>query len=142
MRRTSRAIRRADRTLAPFQKRRHHSALFALHGVGVGGYDRVCRRDVYHCEAAGLQKDAACIAGRHRRKCDFWRAAPPTRLALTGYLRMSRACCLAIALIAFISYAHADEQNRTVQTDTSPIENPRCRVRNRHCLTLSTTLLR
>ena len=40
---------------------------------------------------------------------------------------MSRAVLstnVAIVLIALISYAHADEQNRTVQTDTSPIENP------------------
>ena len=32
------------------------ASLIALHGVGVGvgGYDSVCRRDVYHCEAARL----------------------------------------------------------------------------------------
>jgi hypothetical protein len=30
------------------------ASLIALHGVGVGGYDRVCPRDVYHCEAARL----------------------------------------------------------------------------------------
>jgi len=56
MRRTSRAIRRADRTLAPFQKRRHHSALFALHGVGVGGHDRVRHRNVHHDELRGHKK--------------------------------------------------------------------------------------
>jgi hypothetical protein len=32
----------------------HHSALMALHDVGVGGHDRVRRRNVYHCEAARL----------------------------------------------------------------------------------------
>ncbi len=31
---------------------------------------------------------------------------------------------VAIALIALISSAHADEQNLTVQTDTAPIQNP------------------
>jgi hypothetical protein len=30
------------------------ASLIALHGVGVGGNDRVRRRDLYHCEAAGL----------------------------------------------------------------------------------------
>jgi hypothetical protein len=48
---------RADGTLARFQKRHNldiTATLIALHGVGVGGYDRVRRRDVYHCEAARL----------------------------------------------------------------------------------------
>src|SRR5262245_25328941 len=66
-------------------------------------------------------------ARRHCRRCDFWRASSRTRLALTGYLRMSRAVLstnVAIVLIALILSAHADEQNLTVQTDTAPIENP------------------
>jgi hypothetical protein len=50
-------IGRGDSTLARFHKRHNldiTASLIALHGVGVGGYDRVRRRDVYHCEAARL----------------------------------------------------------------------------------------
>ena len=31
---------------------------------------------------------------------------------------------VAIVLVTLISFAHADEQNATMQTDTAPIENP------------------
>ena len=51
------AIELSDGTLARFQKRHNldiTASLIALHGLGVGGHDRVRRRDVYHCEAARL----------------------------------------------------------------------------------------
>jgi hypothetical protein len=47
----------SDSTLTRFHKRHNldiTASLIALHCVGVGGYDRVRRRDVYRCEAARL----------------------------------------------------------------------------------------
>jgi len=35
---------------------RHHSELIALHGVGVGGHDRVRHRNVHHDELRGHKK--------------------------------------------------------------------------------------
>ena len=46
-----------DCMLGRFQNRHNldiTASLIALHGVGVGGHDRVRRRDVYHCEATRL----------------------------------------------------------------------------------------
>jgi len=39
----------------------------------------------------GYKKDAACIAGRHCRRRDFWCASSPALPYLIGYLRLSRA---------------------------------------------------
>ena len=49
---------------------------------------------------------------------------------------------VALALITLISSAHAGEQKASAQTDTAtPIENPRCRVRNRQYMTLLMKIL-
>jgi hypothetical protein len=37
----------------------------------------------------GYKEMPHAIAGRHCRKCDFWRAYSPARPFLTGYLRLS-----------------------------------------------------
>lgn len=140
----TRATGRARRPLARFQKRHNldiTARYFGLHGMGVGGHDRVRRRDVHHCENARLQKDAACIAGRHCRRCDFWRASSRSRPSLTccahlttrrpgkydseGFGRREMlSISVALVLVTLISPAHADEQNAAVQTGTVPIDNP------------------